>query len=362
MIMTIAGAGCAIAPAALGPVVGGPLMIIIAAVFIVLIAAPFFLGIAEHFKPRDGFPSRIDNTYVRDGRYFDKSFAALLRNALGDDPAAGLHTVKLSRKETVEVKKETVNTVTGVVPHILVVCGTLETNRGSMFKKEVWVQGNALLGSGTAVRALYSGGSITLEDQVRVSRWMTAEGTIRAGNHTDLGMRLVAEKRVDLGSKCRFKYLYGMPVAVAAVSGRQDETPPPVPSGGEIASAAIYVANNALSLPPGTVMEKDAVVYGTVHIREGSSITGSIKAYDDIVIADNVTVVGNLFSEKNIVIGRNCRIRGNIFSQGNVVIHEGAEIGLPDAAKTVFGRQRVLLHGGVLVYGYTLSTGTGMTV
>jgi hypothetical protein len=158
----------------------------------------------------------------------------------------------------VEVRTPDGDAVGGVVPHIIYARGALRTQKNAEFRKEVCADGAAELAKGTYVRALYSRKDVVLEDRTRVGRWLCSEGNISVGEHCDLGARTLAEGRLEIGRMSRFRYLYGMPVATR----REGEAPvaaeTPAVTGESIDTAAVYAANNNLTLPPSTRMAPGA--------------------------------------------------------------------------------------------------------
>jgi len=72
-------------------------------ILLFLLTAPLAPGIIELLKPKDLSAPFVDVKYIKDPRYFERSFLALLNAALGPKPKTGTHEVKLSRMEKIDV-------------------------------------------------------------------------------------------------------------------------------------------------------------------------------------------------------------------------------------------------------------------
>ena len=124
----------------------------------------------------------------------------------------------------------------------------------------------------------------------------------------------------------------------------------------------LMMSKDELSLPQNTEIFKDMIIKSKLVVGQGSVISGTIKAYDDVNLKENVEVNGDIFSDKDILLDRNCRVWGNLFCQGRIYLASGCEIGTEGIVKSVIGKKGVTLEGNVKIHGYVLTEGSGNTI
>ncbi len=337
------------------------IIVIAGIVFIGLVMAPFLFGLKELSSPRDSMTPFIDPAHTRDGRYFDRSFWKKLDAALGGDYTPGTRKVTLSKPETVEVSGPLTVADGGTRSSILYVSGSLNAGSRTVFNKEICATGAAVFGPESALRAAAAGGDITLGDGTRVVRWTGAEGNMAIGERCRLGARALCEGTMTIGRGCSFRYLYGAPIRVYADPLFKERKAAP-PEERTIQESAWHFRPRAVSVPPFTAVEKDIIVEGSISIKRGCAVKGSIKAYGSILLGEGVTVDGDLFAEEVIDIGERCVIRGNVFSQGKVFVSGGTAVGAPGKTKTVTGKDEVQIFHDCVVYGHVITQGEGTVV
>lgn len=265
-------------------------------------------------------PLNVKMDYTKDFRYFGKSFRRILTKAVRDAGLSmGAAKMEIARcREEVEVVGGPEVNLHGRVDRVLYVKGSIRTEDGTEFGREIYVKGNATLGIQNRLVALAADGDVFLGPFSEGTKWIDAEGCIDAGEGCRLGRSVTAGKRIFLGAGCRFLRLFGNPVE----------------TGGREAVAGEFA--------------------GTVKIN------GSVKINGDLTIDTRsyVVIEGNLFVDGYVKILSPAWIKGNIFSQKGIYLN-GVQVGEPGKVKSVVGKMEVILGRGVKVFGLVLTEGEG---
>jgi predicted acyltransferase (DUF342 family) len=337
---------------------------IIFVLFIALFFLPFLPGISELVRKEDADPLYIAMDYIKDPRYFAKSFKQLLYQATdGFTAAPGTRDIRLSKKESLETTGSMNVLKAGEVNHLLCIQGDLVTRGNFRFHKEVFVTGNVSMGPNDTIQVLAAGGNITVGTDVQLTRWLDADGDIDIGAGCNLGISASSGRKLRLSQNCFFRRLYGVPITTGSgeVPTINDFEPSLVPM--ELTSPELsFVRIKDRTIPPGTIMEKNVVFPQNVQIGCDSILKGNIKSYGKLVLEDNVTIDGNLFADDDITIGPGAEISGHVFSQKNVYISGGTIISRPDSIKSVVGKKSVRIEQNVTIYGYVTTEGEGTIV
>ncbi len=343
-------------------------------IFIILILLPVMFGIIEIFKPRDATPMFIDMDNTKDPRYFGKSFRHIMENALKNkELRPGIMDVKLSKKETLEIT-DTKKVYAGEEGrHIYYVMGDFVSAQKARFSKEIYVKGNAALGTENTLRAIACDSRLFIAGKVTISRWADAEGNIDICRGCNLGISISSVKTLKISKNCRFKRLYGLPVLTVddiPIMGFHDtenmaDRPPEQNFENDVETRSIsdlaWVVHEKYSMiPESTLIEKDYITRKNLKIRRNCRLLGNIKTHGSLIIGKDVEVSGNIFADGDIEIGDGSVISGNIFSQGSVHILERVEIGASGKYKSVIGKKGIVLEQNVTIYGYVMTEGIGM--
>jgi len=337
---------------------------IVFVLFILLFILPFLPGITELVRKEDAEPLYIAMNYIKDPRYFGKSFKELLHRATdGFTAAPGTRDVQLSKKESLEITGSMDVLNAEKIDHLLCVQGNFVSCGNAQFNKEVYVTGNASVGPNNIIQVMAANGNVTIGADVQLNRWLDADGNIDIGAHCNLGISASSGRKLRLGQDCLFRRLYGVPITtgdnrIIAMNHFKPPLPPTEPVPPELS----FVRIKDHTVPPGTIMDKNVVFPQDVQIGYGSIFTGNIKSYGKLVLEDNVTIDGNLFADGDITIGRGAKISGHVFSQKNVYISGGTVVSCPDTIKSVIGKKSVRIEENVTIYGYVTTEGEGVVV
>ncbi len=337
---------------------------IVFALFVLLFFLPFMPGIVELVMKEDADPLYIAMNYIKDPRYFGKSFKQLLNQATNNFTSRhGIHEVQLSKKEKLEITGSTNIPAAGQLNHLLCVQGNLVSGEKVQFNKEMYVTGNSSIGSGSAIHVLAADGNVVIGEDIRLKRWVDADGDIDIAARCNLGISASSGKILRLGPNCHFRRLYGVPVT----TGDNGETmtgslmtllPPIEPMPPEMT----FVRIKDRKIAPGSMIGKNVVFPQDVQIGHGSILRGDIKSYGKLILEDNVAIEGNIFADDDIIIGRGAKISGHVFSQKTVHISSGTVISRPGTIKSIVGKKSVRIEQNVTIYGYVTTEGEGIIV
>jgi len=323
-------------------------------VFFTLLLIPFIPGVIELIKPKDASPLFIPMDYSKEPRYFSRSFKGILKNSVSADTAPGIREVKLSKVEKIEVAGS--QRIGGSVDHILYITGDLVSEDKTRLNREVYVTGDASIGSMTTLRAIACEGRLTLSKDVRIVRWADAEGMVEISDNCNLGISVSSGDELRIGRACRFKRLYGTPIITYSMSRF---TPSPFHRF-SVRDGAWIVDKDCMTVPSHTRVEGNLIVKKDLKVGDGCAVSGSIKTYGDLTLGDGVRVSGNLFSEGDIEIGEGSTIAGDIFSQGSIIVKGKTRIGGPGEIRSVIGKRGVRLGRDIIIYGYVMTEGSGI--
>lgn len=320
--------------------------------FFILLSIPFIPAILELLRPNDASPLFINMDYSKDPRYFGKSFRGLLKNALGNDIITGMHEVKLSKNEHAEISQSKKINRGESYEHVLYILGDLITEDKTRFGKEIYVKGDATIGYENVLRAIACDGRLSISSGTTIIRWADAEGGVEIHDRCNLGINISSAHELRIGKDCRFKRLYGIPIMTYSNKGDIQEG----------TDDTHHDNKNFLIISPFTKIERDIIVKKNLIIRKGCVFTGSIKTYGNLIIEGNTMVSGNIFSEADIEIGEGTTVAGDIFSQGRVTIRHNVRIGDTGKIKSVIGKKGIIIGQDVIIFGYTMTEGTGLVV
>jgi predicted acyltransferase (DUF342 family) len=332
--------------------------------FIFLFLLPFLPGILELYRKEDAEPLFISMDYMRNPRYFGKSFKKLIHRATaGFTLSPGMREIHLSKPETVELAHSFKVSGNREITHMLYVIGELVSDRNVQFNKEVYSTDNTIIGPNNIVRALASDLDITVSEGVQFQRWLDAEGDIEVGANCNLGISASAGNKLSMGENCIFRRLFAMPITTGHNNMASDDRSELSAISNELLPSGLsFIRKKDSLVPPGTIIDNNVVFPQDVLIGQGATIRGHVKSYGQIVIEPGVTIDGNVFADGDIFVGQDVRIRGHLFSQMSIHISKQTVISLPDKIKSVIGKKSISIEKDVTIYGYLATEGEGKTL
>jgi len=339
------------------------MMLIIMAfiIFILMFILPFVPGIFELILKKDAAPLFISMEYIRNPRYFGRSFKGLLHKATaGFTLSPGLRDIRLSKDEKIEITGPLNIPAKKEINNMLYIIGGLISGNNVQYKKEAYVIENADIGHDNTIQAMAGDGNIVIGERVNLLRWIDANGDIVIGEGGDLGISVSSDNKLCLARNCLFRRLFGMPIAtgpdwLGTIIDSVELESLPESSHRRLS----FKRKTDTSVPQGTVLYENVVFTGDVKIGKDSVLKGSIKSYGKLTLEENVTVLGNIFAEGDIIIGVNARIGGHVFSQASIYIAGRTVISCMDTIKSVIGKKSIRIEQNVIIYGYVTTEGEG---
>lgn len=330
--------------------------------FCFILILPFVPGLQELKKRADDKPLFINMEYVKNPRYFANSFKALLLKALpAEKNLTETVSITLSKNEKVQMTNDASFSPNALIQSIYYVKNNFFSSDSSVFKKEIYVGGNASIGKDNRLRALAAEGNIEIESGTHFSRWLDAEGSIQVKEGCNLGISATCAKNLSLATRCTFKRLYGSPVEIPSPAKKNlpdqvSSTEAPMPIYGQIERCTTKLA--PMSQKEGSIICRAS----SFIVGDHTSIFGHIKTHGDLTLEDNVKVAGNIFADGNITIGSNSHIFGTVFCHGTVTIGENTIVGSLGKVKSVTAQDAIRLHSGAKIYGNLLTEGEGIVL
>lgn len=323
---------------------------------VVMLAAP--LGCAVFFYKRcqaEILP--INQGKIRDGRYFGKSFAALIEGGLKN--VSG-NTIRLSRPEEF-VDADASPAYPEAVKKMVIArkkdfCIPPQVRS---FEKEIYAAGSIRPTAPGALelRAAYSRERMILPENTKVIRWVDSRRTLAAYDGCQLGISASAGQRMCLGQGCRFHRLYAPEIYLG-------QSPDALLDEKKGKDARIYrmgVQKNQrenIHYISDEMINDEGVVDFTVvsgsnlEILQNLIVNGDIRSHKSVRLYDGAVVCGNVFAEKDVYLGRNACVLGSIFTQGNIYFEEGAVAGQRTRICSVVARGKITFEKNCFVFGY----------
>lgn len=328
--------------------------------FALMVLLPFFPAVYEIYKREDADKLFVNMDYSKDPRYFGKSFRRIILNALKSNVnysgavrfsefdlfltgknyylTNGSFERKMSKAEIIEVQDEKNNVIENPVNCVLFHKRNLIIKDSVKCNKEIYAMGSVDIGKGCRILSLASDGNIVVRQESKLIRWLDAEGNISILENCDLGISVAAGKRINIEKGCSFKRLYGSTISTDKTIG------------------------NAVRQKLKAGEQKFSYVAGNLEIKKGVKIKGNMKINGNFIVntKERVEIYGSVFAEGYVDIAGNAFVDGSIFSQKSICL-KGVEVGKVDSIRSIIGKKEILLYEDVIVHGYILTEGIGLT-
>lgn len=383
------------------------IMIVVMATFFFMVLLPFLIAVKELRRPTDNAPLHIAMAHSKDPFYFGTAFKEIMHSkAKADQVPIGTSEVQLSKKEWLGIFASKRLPPGSRVDQILYIKGDLETGEKANLLKEIYVEGNAVIGAGSEFRAMFSEHDITIGENCKVDRWVCAEGDIKTDYGCRFGRSLACKGKLEIHNANRFQTAFGNPIVTpdsnpeattypdketspkevdweiikneisinvpppkdhetadeSYIPGDPDTTPPAASETEppkEIIDKEWKVSRKQVVVPTGAVVHTNFVTRKKLVIEKNCTIHGSLKGYEGVEVDENTVIHGDIFAEGDVKLNKNCTVLGHIFCQGRIDIENGCRISKPGMIKSVIGKKRIQLRDNVVIYGYLLTEGVG---
>ncbi|MGH2819190.1 MAG: hypothetical protein ACRDJ5_00905, partial [Actinomycetota bacterium] len=290
---------------------------------------------------------------AKDPRHFAQAFRALLDPHIEETegPLPVRREIRLRRPEVLEVHEVLALADGESRTSIQASLGDAEIGAGVRLG-ELHIRGAARIGSSARLRGLACDGELELGSGSSIDRWVDAEGDAFIGSDCDLGVSASSAGVLRLGPGCVFQRLWGAPISTADFAEPGTLGSEPLPVEHPSLEDSVVWGRRWMSLPVGTLLQRDLVIHGDLHIARDCVIEGSIKAHGSIFMAEGVKVGGSVISRRRIHLSGGTEIEGNVFAERDLFIGPNTRIGRYGHHKSAYSSGVVTLSKGVLVFGW----------
>jgi predicted acyltransferase (DUF342 family) len=244
----------------------------------------------------------------------------------------------------------------GAIPHVVVTTSPLTLPGGETFLLEVLAREELTGGPGAVYRALLAERDASLGERSVVLRWAHADGELRVGAGSTLYGRVTAGEMLRLGSGVTFRRVGARCVVAGMENVRAPLAPTPLLSGTaklpeRTSRERGYTrVEGDFTLLPDNSVSGSLVVTGTLRVKNGARVGGSVKSHGDCILGDDVTIDGALVTRGHLTIGERCVVGGPAIAEHDAHVGEESAIGRPDLPASL-AAHRIVLARGARVYG-----------
>lgn len=309
-------------------------------------------GLLEWLRPEDATPIPIDGLYSKHDGIFADRFRQLAAT-WWESPDAMNHGCADLESGTILARPLLVEELT--------------SGNSITLLEEAWAKKNLSLGPGSRARALVSDGTIDLDQDCTVQRWIHADGAVTLGDNCEVLARITSKESIHLAEGCRSQLISAptivwqsphrpMPLEIPTHARKWIRRRPiketgknwDIPRQGGAPGSTAFV-NGDLILDSDADVDFPLVVRGNLYIRRGALIAGDIKAHGDLVV-EGSTVVGNLCCNGRLLVGEGSWVQGCLRGDAFVWLGDDVVVGRPNRPEAVVG-DRIILAGNGRVHG-----------
>jgi hypothetical protein len=313
--------------------------------FVVIFFAPLIMAPLELLRRRDAEALPLTPRYVREPRFFARSFREKIGPLVSASADPGERRRPWRSDDVVRVVDELHYLANAHDNDVVIARADVDYPR-QITAKDQYVLGDATGGERLHARTVLVEGSATLGPRVRIRRWIDAEQSLTVGAHSSLGLSASAGGLVTLGADVRFTRVFGTPVWTAANRG----TVPVAPA-----------TREALAVERDAVHEGDLIARGDLRVGAGARVHGSLKSHGRLVIEAGALVDGSVIARGDVHIGSDAHVTGHVFSESSIVLGEGAVVAIDGARKSIYSARHITLGPAVTVWGWVFAEHGGRT-
>ncbi len=352
--------------------------ILFSIIFAALVFAHFLLAFRSWKISRREQDSDIDLNYVRMEDYFARSFRLKLSEWLQlpvqkCDPDG----TRLLRKgkENIIVTPSSEYPEGSVSDDILAIEGDFKCFEACTFHREIYVQGNARVGSGAQLQAIAADGSLIFESKVRIARWADCQGDMEIGENCVINSRTTAGKSLLLQNGTQVKSACAPLVCTfgaADPSAEFEQAAPPeinfpacltdMENGSpndlgldskrlKMLSPDCWIYDGDFKPSRPLHVETKLIIRGDCEIPSGSVLEKDIKGKQSIFIGPGCLCKGNLIADKAIWMGPFCQFYGVVHAGQTLRICTGVRGGSEDFPVAAFAEETLTVEENVAVHG-----------
>jgi predicted acyltransferase (DUF342 family) len=310
--------------------------------FVGIFFAPLLMGPLEVIRRRDAAALPLTVSYVREPRFFARSFRETLAPLVdGSAPRRVLHRVD----DVVRIVDRLDYGPRTTDADVVVVRGDAVYPE-AMTVRDHYVRGDARGGERLRARAILVDGTAVFGSGLRIRRWIDAEQALVVAGGSNLGQSASSAGPVTLAGGVRFSRVFGNPVRVAA-EGIQLPAPPRL--------------SRPQTVAPASVHDGDLIARGDLRIGADAQVHGSIKCHGRLVLEARAVVDGSAVVRGNAYVADGACVTGHLFSESSIVLGADTLVAAEGARKSVYAARHVLLGPRAVVWGWILAERGGRT-
>jgi predicted acyltransferase (DUF342 family) len=317
------------------------------ALFALVLFLPAIPSVFEVRKPKDDGRLHIMEQYVRDPRFFGRSFRHKLAPFVAEARGNSYGRAELQMRTDEEVRWSPDLAIPALERLRGIGVGERVTVGHGAGIRDAYALENLEVEHDVVARTLTSDATMHIGSTVQILRWIDADGDIEVDSDTDLGLSASGGKRVTLGERVRFERVWGAPVA-SHTSHRE---------------AFVLHTDKTTVVDAKSLGEKQSlVVYGPVLVKTGTTIPAHLKVHGPIAIEPGVHIGGNVLARGDVTLAEEVTIAGHIFGEGDIRLGPRSRVSREGVAKTVYATGAVLIANDVEVFGWVVSENGGHTL
>lgn len=339
-------------------------------IFTIVIAGHFALAAQAWRRLRGVYSNEIDIHYTRRESYFADSFRSKITGWLRGDvleEGPGFRVIDNGRGERVVAMQGEQNLERAGAEEIYAIAGNFKTQPGSVFHKEILVNGDARIGERTALQAVAVQGSLELGPQSKVLRWADSDDHMAIGPGAAIHARATSRTSIHLCAGARAKSLFAPVVTTDGYDARPfDPARVPAPRAlrlplvkGETLPGPrlqqmdehTFFCDGDLHFKLPVDLNTKLIVRGDFSCPAQSRIAGDVKAGGDLRIGPGSLVEGNLVAGGMLELGFGSQFQGILHAGGDLVLEKGARGVAGDLAVAVYATGHLMVETDVMVQG-----------
>lgn len=354
--------------------------------FVLLFGMSFYFAFREWLRPEDNSPIPVDVEYVRVENYFGTSFRAKMQEWLetaqpvqmSEPPKPPIEAV-LQKPNGERILLLNSGRFGGDIEHDELLCcdGDLEIPDRAVFLREIYCRGKVETGAAVRLQALAADRDVTLGLDNDVARWVDANGRIWLRRGAVVHARVSSQESIQLDIGVAAQSLYAPLIFTAGYKPLAGYTAPEEEALQAIAethegmgiaglpdtvarlAADTLLVKGDLELKPGSRVDSNLIVHGTLRSGADCAFIGDVKA-GAVELGPRNEVSRNLVSGSTLSVGVSCRMAKSVVAETDILLAPETRVGQPGKMAVVTAGRNVKLEQDVAVWG-KVSAGKSVT-
>lgn len=334
--------------------------LVLAAATALLLLLPLLPSFIEYWRQTDALPLRVIQDHAGEIRHFSNSFrefvgrlqAPLKECALQGTTGSGKlpdgsEYILLGNGGIPFFNREELER--GITDRVVVCARSFDAPDKMVFAKEMHIHGDLNGGSANVFRALLAEQNVHLGPDSMVLRWIHVAGSLSAQANCAFHGRLSSDHLIQLGPGCKFERMNAPRIEFGSVQQRgattlasqQSQLDSPVQR---------LLFDGDFEVPPWQFIRVSVVASGTVRLRRGARVGGSVKSNRDLLMEEGAQIQGSAICARKMKIGRNCSVHGPVLAEHELWIERGSYCGSAQQPTTISAPE-IHIAPGVVVFG-----------